>query len=327
MMEAGETSREHGEGGGRGGAGAGTGGMRESSSESVSRTAKNPWSANDADLLRRRYHRRHLLKQQQGGGGGDAAGTAGAVGEYDYVVVGSGIGGLWLAACLSKFNSSVLVLEQHDIVGGFQHTFRRRGYEFVPGLHYIANLQLCKPLYDMVASTPSSGAEEEDGECGDGDGSDPGVTLPPMPVRFVESGHAVPSDEGQSHTLKVGSLPTMRVRKGLGSAREELLRVFPDEVAAVDEFLAIMERAKWQAGQFATFKIFPKPLQWLLSQLVCSNYVRYASMTTDEVLRPMTKDGRLATVLSAFGGDLGESLAEGSFVMVRTCLVLTSAWD
>jgi all-trans-retinol 13,14-reductase len=90
-----------------------------------------------------------------------------------------------------------------------------------------------------------------------------------------------------------------------------------------------MERAKWQAGQFATFKIFPRPLQFLLSQILCSNYMHYASLTTDEVLTQMDiQDGRLKTVLSAFGGDLGESLADGSFVMQAAVLghVLEGCW-
>lgn len=34
----------------------------------------------------------------------------------------------------------------------------------------------------------------------------------------------------------------------------------------------------------------------------------------------MTDDGRLKTVLSAFGGDLGESIREGSFVMQAAVL-------
>jgi all-trans-retinol 13,14-reductase len=246
---------------------------------------KNPWSANDADLLRRRYHPRHIKN-----------GTDGGESYYDYVVIGSGIGGLWLAACLSKFNHTVLVLEQHNIAGGFQHTFRRGPYEFVPGLHYVANLELCLPLYEMVA-TPTS-----------------------PPLRFHQSGGAVSLDAGASHTLKIGALPTLHVRPGLESVRTELLRAFPDERPGIDQFLALMERAKWQAGQFATFKILPPWLTWLLSHLLCSSYLQYASQTTGQVLGQLTTDGRLATVLSAFGGDLGESLDDGSFVMQAAVL-------
>ena len=81
-----------------------------------------------------------------------------------------------------------------------------------------------------------------------------------------------------------------------------------------------MEKAKWQAGQFATFKIFPSWLQFILSQVLCSSYIKYASQSTEEVLGKLTTDGRLKTVLSAFGGDLGESIEEGSFAMQAAVL-------
>jgi phytoene dehydrogenase-like protein len=83
-----------------------------------------------------------------------------------------------------------------------------------------------------------------------------------------------------------------------------------------------MEKSKWQAGQFATFKLFPTWLQFLMSQLLCSStYMKYASRTTEQVLGEMTDDGRLKTVLSAFGGDLGEStISGGSFVMQAAVL-------
>jgi hypothetical protein len=98
--------------------------------------ANNPWKIHDKDLLHRPYHPDLIPKDL-----------------VDYIIIGSGIGGLWLAACLAKFNQTSLVLEQHYTAGGFQHTFQIRGYEFIPGLHYIANLPLCGPLYDMVATT------------------------------------------------------------------------------------------------------------------------------------------------------------------------------
>ena len=102
--------------------------------------------------------------------------------------------------------------------------------------------------------------------------------------------------------------------------REELTKHFPEERDAINEFLSIMEKAKWQSGQFATFRIFPRWLQFILSQVLCSTYIKYASMTTEEALGSLTNDGRLKTVLSAFGGDLGESIEDGSFAMQAAVL-------
>jgi len=172
-----------------------------SSHHFLSAKAQNPWTANDADILHRKYHPRHVPR------------------DLDYIIIGSGIGGLWLSACLAKFNITSLVLEQHYIAGGFQHVFRRGPYEFVPGLHYIANLPLCGPLYDMVA-TPT----------------DP-------PLKYHQSGNAVSADHGElcSHVLQVGSLPLMQVKQGIENVRSELYRVFPEEKNAIDNVLKTSE--------------------------------------------------------------------------------------
>jgi all-trans-retinol 13,14-reductase len=48
--------------------------------------------------------------------------------RLDVIVIGSGIGGLACAAALARCDKRVLVLEQHDVAGGFTHTFERQGY-------------------------------------------------------------------------------------------------------------------------------------------------------------------------------------------------------
>lgn len=53
--------------------------------------------------------------------------------EADYVVIGSGIGGLSAAALLSYYGYSVVVLESHYLPGGVAHTFERDGFQFDAG--------------------------------------------------------------------------------------------------------------------------------------------------------------------------------------------------
>ena len=53
--------------------------------------------------------------------------------EADYVVIGSGIGGLSAAALLSYYGYSVVVLESHYLPGGVAHSFKRDGYLFDAG--------------------------------------------------------------------------------------------------------------------------------------------------------------------------------------------------
>jgi len=61
--------------------------------------------------------------------------------RWDAIVIGSGIGGLTAAVLLASHGGKrVLVLERHYEVGGFTHTFRRPGYEWDVGLHYIGQV-------------------------------------------------------------------------------------------------------------------------------------------------------------------------------------------
>ena len=60
--------------------------------------------------------------------------------RYNVVVVGSGLGGLTTAALLSMAGRKVLVLERHYTAGGFTHSYRRRGFEWDVGVHYVGEM-------------------------------------------------------------------------------------------------------------------------------------------------------------------------------------------
>lgn len=61
--------------------------------------------------------------------------------DVDTVVIGSGAGGLAAGLALQRTGESVLVLEQHELPGGWCHTFRLDGHAFSPGVHYIGGLR------------------------------------------------------------------------------------------------------------------------------------------------------------------------------------------
>lgn len=62
--------------------------------------------------------------------------------DWDAIFIGGGVGALTLAALLAKVkNKKVLVLEKHSKLGGFTHTFKRKGsFQFDIGVHYIGGL-------------------------------------------------------------------------------------------------------------------------------------------------------------------------------------------
>ena len=60
--------------------------------------------------------------------------------KYDVLIIGSGISGLCTAALLSKIGRRVLLIEKHHVIGGYTHMFKRKGYEWDVGIHYIGEV-------------------------------------------------------------------------------------------------------------------------------------------------------------------------------------------
>ncbi len=60
--------------------------------------------------------------------------------KFDSIIIGSGAGGLAAAICLARAGQKVLVLEQHDVPGGWCHSFYLNGHRFTPGVHYVGLL-------------------------------------------------------------------------------------------------------------------------------------------------------------------------------------------
>lgn len=68
---------------------------------------------------------------------------------YDFIVVGSGIGGLVSAALLGMEGHSVLVLEKNHQIGGSLQVFSRDKCVFDTGVHYIGSLDKGENLYQI----------------------------------------------------------------------------------------------------------------------------------------------------------------------------------
>lgn len=169
---------------------------------------------------------------------------------FDDLVIGAGMAGLAAAALLARDGRRVLVLEAHDVPGGYAHTFRVRQYRFCAQVHYIFG---CGEGETIHALLDRLGVADE--------------------VPFVRL-----EPEGFDHVV-VGD-ERVRVPNGLAKYRDRLVRRFPDwerpivryfhEVAAIGEELDLLPKriTPWVALRSAPrhWRLL-RTMRWTLADL------------------------------------------------------------
>lgn len=203
--------------------------------------------------------------------------------DWDAIVVGSGIGGLSVAATLAKLaDKRVLVLEQHYTAGGFTHTFRRPGYEWDVGIHYIGD----------VGHPKATGRRLFD---------------------FLTEGELQWEDMGDVYDRIILGERAYDFVKGRERFRAQMHEYFPDDKDAIDQYLEkVMATVKKSATFFAE-KAVPPLLSSLVGGMMRRPALKEATRTTREVLEEITSNQELIGVLTGQFGDYGLVPAESSF--------------
>ncbi len=205
-------------------------------------------------------------------------------GPYDAIVIGSGMGGMTTAACLSKLGKKVLVLEQHYTAGGFTHAYARNGYEWDVGVHYIGDVgsrrSLSRQLFDFVSDGELDWAPMDDNYD-----------------RFFIGDEQFDMVAGKSETVKA------------------LKQRFPDEHEAIDEYmrrLSMVGRAVQVLAMEKLLTGIPGNLARWGRKLGLPDYV---NRPTYDVLRELTDDEMLIAVLTGQWGDNGVPPEKSSFLI------------
>lgn len=205
-------------------------------------------------------------------------------GRWDAIVVGSGLGGLTTAALLAVHaDKRVLVLEKHYTPGGFTQVFKRPGYEWDTGLHYVGEMGGEGPLASLMDSVTGGGVKwARMPECYDrvflGDRS---YELVAGREQFVES----------------------------------LARAFPSERETLQSYLAFTLRSSRSGPLFFADRALPSALSSTVGSLLRGRFARLADRTVEEVLRPRIEDPELFDVLTAQCGDYGHTPREASYAI------------
>ncbi len=205
--------------------------------------------------------------------------------DWDAIVIGSGIGGLTVAAVLAKVgHKRVLVLERHYTAGGFTHTFRRPGYEWDVGVHYI------------------------------GDVSKPGSSSRRM-FDFITNGELEWADMGDVYDRIIIEDREYDFVKGRERFRETMHGYFPSERAAIDAYLEKVHSVSKKAQLYFAEKAVPGPVATIFGGLMRRPLLKEAGITTREALESLTQNQELIGVLTGQWGDYGLVPAESSFLI------------
>jgi all-trans-retinol 13,14-reductase len=205
-------------------------------------------------------------------------------GLYDAIVIGSGMGGLASAALLARHgNRRVLVLERHSTAGGFTHVFKRPGYEWDVGVHYIGQCEPGSPvrlLFDEVTGGALSWAR-----------------MPEVYDRvFLED---------RSYDLVAGGRRFV----------ESLASRFPGKKRALEAYVSEILSAAGRGGTFFLDRALPGRLSKVIGPLLRAPMLRVSDRTVEQVVKPIVGDGELYDVLTAQCGDYGLLPRDASFAI------------
>ena len=203
---------------------------------------------------------------------------------YDTIIIGSGMGGLATAAILAKKGQKVLVLERHYTAGGFTHIFKRKGFEWDVGIHYIGNVQSEKSILRKIFNYVSDSQLEW-------------ADMGPVYDRII-----------------IGDKPYHFV-KGVSNFKESMIAAFPDEEHAINTYVDTVFKAAKTSRNFYLTKAIPPFLTRLIGWYLKRPFHKFSDQTTYEVLRSITDNEALIKVLTGQYGDYGLPPKQSSFSM------------
>ncbi len=203
---------------------------------------------------------------------------------YDVIIIGSGISGLTSAAFLAMNGKKVLVLEKHFKIGGWTHTFKRKGYEWDVGIHYIGGVHLKKTMSRKILDKISDKKLKWNKMSPNYDR----IIFPDKSYDFI-----APKKE----------------------FIKRLIEYFPEEENSILKYIDLIDKANKVSMNYFMSKTLSGISEFLFYKKLTKEFFKYSDKTTYEVLSSITTNQKLIGVLTGQWGDHGLTPRESSFMM------------
>ncbi|BBM84393.1 phytoene desaturase family protein [Candidatus Uabimicrobium amorphum] len=201
--------------------------------------------------------------------------------KWDYIVIGSGIGGMATAALLGYFGKKVLLLERHYQPGGFTHTFSRRGYTWDVGVHTIGQIG-SHYLEGRILRTLTDNAVEW---------------------------------KSMGEVCEIFHYPdkTISIYGDIQKQIQMLSQMFPKERKAIQQYFSTVKKALCNLEMYYGARcLFPHYLS-IADRILGRNSWKWFGKTTMEVMEPLFHNTKLFDILTARWVYYGSPPDESSF--------------
>jgi prolycopene isomerase len=188
-------------------------------------------------------------------------------GRYDAVIIGAGLGGLATASLMAQRGQKVIVIDRHNVPGGYATNFRRQDFTFDVSLHSFDGMVDGADSFECIKA------------CGVAD-----------KIEFLP--------HKKLYRYRSGDIDVSVRERDLPLYQAQLAALFPEEKENIARLFAEAERTYANVAGFLYSKL-PFWLRLMATPFLFHRILRYENDTVHRFFSRYTKNERLKSVLAA----------------------------